>query len=271
MLKNLFILYCLSFFSLIEISAEIIEVHHIHEVNHYLQPDTLIVFDIDNTLLECRQTFGSDQWFGKQIQKLQTQGIDANTALAQALAHWIAIQHTTHLQLVDPQSPDLVKELQQIGYPVMALTTRGTEVAAVTIEQLKQVNIDMKPTAPLKDKGILQHANEESAYQEGILFTSGGHKGEALATYLKCANHQPKRIVFINDKHSHLLPVEEMAHKQGIEFIGLRYSKTDARVKSYRQEIAEIQQEFYGKILTDEAAEAIWHSRQFSLNAKNNQ
>ena len=68
--------------------------------------------------------------------------------------------------------------------------------------------------------------------------------------------------VFINDKLTHLLPVEETCQERQVPFIGLRYSATDCKVSSFRPEIAQIQLEFYGKILSDEAAEAIWKSRQ---------
>lgn len=264
--KQLFIFYFFVFHLIFPLQGKIIEAHSIKDLSQYLQKDTLIVFDIDNTLLECRQTFGSDQWFGNQIQHHQTQGSDYQTALNQALKHWVDIQHQTHLQLIELQAPEFIKELQQLGYPVMALTTRGEEVASVTLEQLNAVNICMTVTAPYKEQAQLKHEKGESLCKEGVLFTAGGHKGYALAAYLKKAHYVPKRIVFINDKHSHLLPVEEMAEKENIEFIGLRYSQTDQKVQNYRKEIADIQQEFYQKILSDEAAEAIWQSRQLKDN-----
>lgn len=249
------------------LSAVIVEIATIQDVNQHVDQGTLVVFDIDNTLMECSQTLGSDQWFCAQISHLEKEGWNHQQALVHVLDIWTKIQQQTGLRLVEAHAAQVVHNLQQAGYPVIALTTRSMNVAEATKKNLYASGIDLRPTAPIKENVILEHDEEKTEYQEGILFTNNGHKGKALWAYLQQAGINPRKIVFINDKHSHLLPVEEIANLKGVEFIGLRYGGADARVRSFRKEIADIQHEFYGKILTDEAAEAIWLSRQPSKEA----
>lgn len=246
------------------LDATILEIATIQDVTQHVDEGTFIVFDIDNTLLECDQTLGSDQWFCFQIQALKEQGWESQQALDHVLAIWTDIQYRTALRPVEAHTAKVVRSLQQAGYPLIALTTRSKTVAEVTKKQLYDAGIDLRQTAPLKENTLIMHDGKEMVYQEGILFTDNGHKGKALWTYLQHAQHEPKKIVFINDKYSHLLPVKEIAQLYGLDFVGLRYSGADARVRNFRKEIADIQYEFYGKILTDEAAEAIWLSRQAS-------
>jgi hypothetical protein len=258
------ILSCLSFLFLswTLLNATILEIATIQDVVQHVEEGTLVVFDIDNTLLECSQSLGSDQWFCSQLQALKEQGWKHQQALDHVLAIWTDIQHRTALRPVEAHTAKVVNSLQQAGYPLIALTTRSSNVAEATKKNLYASGIDLRQTAPLKETATLIHDGEETLYQEGILFTNNGHKGKALWAFLQRAQINPRKIVFINDKHSHLLPVEEISQLYGIEFVGLRYGGADARVKNFRREIADIQLEFYGKILTDEAAEAIWLSRQ---------
>ncbi len=252
------------------LSAAILEITTIQDVVQHVDKGTLVVFDIDNTLLECGQSLGSDQWFCSQLKMLKEQGWEQQKALDHVLTLWSDIQHHTRLQAVEPHTAKVVQSLQLANYPLIALTTRSHHVADATIRHLDAAGLDLRQTAPLKETVTLQHDGEESIYRDGVLFTNNGHKGKALWAFLERAQIQPRKIVFINDKHSHLLPVEETSQQNGVAFVGLRYGGADARVRSFRQEIAEIQHEFYGKILTDEAAEAIWRNRQASSQEKVN-
>ncbi len=49
-------------------------------------------------------------------------------------------------------------------------------------------------------------------------------KGVSLFALCDKIGLTPKRIVFINDKHSHLRDIEVTAEERGVEFIGMRYA-----------------------------------------------
>ncbi len=96
-------------------------------------------------------------------------------------------------------------------------------------------------------------------FRNGILFTGGSPKGPAVATLLQLLKLRPKKIVFINDKKTHLEDVAGTIEKLQIPFVGLRYSFSDKRVASFNPDLAEIQ--FHhspvSRLLSDAEAELL--------------
>ncbi len=216
----------------------------------------LVLLDIDNTLMEPVQEIGSDQWFCSRIKLYEAQNYTPKEALKKALREWQAVQYITDVKVIEPGIQEQILRLQQRGQPLMGFTTRGIEMSVRAIEQLESIDIDLKKTAPTKEE--IYFYNERGAlYTSGVLFTTNTHKGEALKKFLAAINYHPKAILFINDKKSHLQPVEEFCQERGIKFIGLHYGYTDEKVNNLRNHIAEVQWQFFGHILSDEAAEKI--------------
>jgi hypothetical protein len=93
-------------------------------------------------------------------------------------------------------------------------------------------------------------------FRTGILFTAGSHKGKTLFKLLDQLNTVPQKIVFVNDKKSHLRAIEETAEERGIPFIGLRYAYSDARKAAYQHEVADYQfrHSSFARLLSDEEA-----------------
>ena len=240
--------------------AEIYETYNMDELYGHLKPGMLVVFDIDNTLIEPVQELGSNQWFENRIKEYLSYGYSSHDALQTALKEWTAIQSITVVKLVEPGIDGIVKDLQEKGYKVMGLTTRGLSLSTRTVEQLESVGVDLRPTAPTQEEVFFM--NERGVlFRGGALFTAATHKGEALRKLLEAADHRPDSIMFINDKYSHLVPVEEFCTQAGIPYCGLRYGYTDEKVKNFRKQIAEVQFYHFGHILSDDAAERILHER----------
>lgn len=264
-MKRVALFLCLNFFCLSSgLQSEIIETLQLKEILTHVDEGALVVFDIDNTIMEASHTLGSDQWYTYRLEALKKNGLSAEEAFEKALASWRDMQFQANMRLVESDTPTLIQQLQEKGIALIALTTRGFEVAEPTMRPLHEWGIYMERTAPLKKDHEFSLGNTAVHYNKGILFTSGSHKGKALWALLEEANYYPKKILFINDKHSHLIPVEETLSEKAIPFVGFRYSATDERVNSFNAEIAEIQLEFYGKILSDEAAQAILEARKKS-------
>lgn len=233
--------------------AEIIEIHHMKELYDHLKPNALIIFDIDNTLMAPVQELGNDQWFRYQLNKYEMQGFDKDTALQKTLSEWTAIQHVTKMVLAEPGIDCIVRQLQKQGFAVMGLTTRALDISTCTIRHLNKLNIDLAATAPTQ-KEIFFMNGLAVLYRQGILFTANTDKGEALRKFLSAISYSPQCIIFINDKGSHIVPVENFCSQAKTPFIGLRYGYLDNRVRNFRPEIAEVQFECFGHILSDESA-----------------
>ena len=235
--------------------AQIIEIAHFREVESYIDPGTLVILDIDDTLLIPEQMLGCDEWFMSCLSQKQKEGASASVALEKTLAEWEAVRHITKMQLCEAGTAEIVEKMQQ-DYCVMALTTQGLALATRTCIQLKENGIDMSRSAPSSQDQYHLIDGHGVLYRQGILFTSGQKKGRSLFAVCDTLNYRPSKIVFVNDKASHLADVEDEADIRGIEFIGLRYAYSDARKQKYSDEIADYQfsHSSFKKIVSDEEA-----------------
>ncbi len=247
--RILLVLLC----SLSSLYGEIVETPHFSDTLNYTEEGTLLLLDIDDTLLIPVQMLGCDNWFMHQHSKFQSQG--AQDALEKALAQWEAVRHLTEVEIVETGTEQLVARLQKGKCVVMGLTTQGLSLATRTVQQLKSLGIDLSKSAPSSEDHYFINTHGV-LYRQGILFTSGTPKGKALFKLLDQIGYHPKKIVFINDKDSHLKDIEEEAAIRGVPYVGLRYSYSDARKAAFRAEIADIQfkRSSFDRILSDEEA-----------------
>lgn len=236
--------------------AEIIETKHFKEISSQVVPDTLVIVDIDDTLLVPHQMLGCDEWFKYRINKYQKEGMNASDALERTLAESEAVRHLTKMEIVEPGTEKIIQSLQEKGYCVMGLTLQGLALATRTSQQLQANGFNLSKNAICKqDNHFLVHGHS-MLLRNGILFTSGTSKGEALSILLDKIDVHPKRIVLIDDRASNLEDVEKMAKKRGVEFIGLRYGYSDARKATFRPDVTEVQftNSTFNHILSDEEA-----------------
>lgn len=237
------------------LNGEIFEVNSIYKLRDFIdESDSLIIFDIDNTLMETEQTLGSDQWFYFRMNQLLEEGFAQKEALNRALREWISIQNISNVKVVEEGTSEFVEELQKQNYNIIGLTTRGLEMSFTTIVQLQSLNINLKHSAPFKEDLFFKNGNRGIFYHEGILFTMASSKGEALYKFLTLIEKIPSKIIFINDKKQHLEDVERMCIAKNIPFIGLRYNYLDHKIENFDKTIAEIQFAKYGQCISDDEA-----------------
>lgn len=236
------VLAVLLFFSLTSsIFAKIEEFAHFQDLPKYVKKETLVILDVDDTLLITEQMLGCDEWFISRWSHHKNEVGNADIALDKALAEWEAVRHITRMEIVEAGSEKIVENLQAQGITVMGLTSQGLALATRTRLQLLDQKIDFLKTAPASKDHYFQVANHGVLYRHGILFTSGRNKGVAFLQLIDDLGIKPKEVVFVNDKESHLKEIETALEKRAIPFLGLRYSYSDAKKKAYRPEVAEYQ------------------------------
>lgn len=255
-MKKTFVYLVLFFNCLISAHAEIKEIMDFDVIKEYGQKGTLLIFDIDNTLIVPAQELGTDTWFNYRMDFYKNEGLSPENALEKALAEWEGIQNLTKVCLVEKEIAEIIRQLQTQEFYIIGLTTRGLGLATRTVHQLKSVDIDLSITAPSREDIFLM-ASHGILFRKGILFTSGTHKGEALKKLLEALHYNPEKIVFVNDKLSHIKPVEEECQRREIPFVGLRYGRLDTKVKSFRKDIADVQFRHFSHILSDMEAEKL--------------
>ena len=216
-------------------------------------PGALLIFDIDNTILQPVQQLGSDPWFFYFIDDLKRQGLDHKAALNRAIDVLHRVYHVTRVRPIEVGTMGVIDQLQQNGFPVMAMTARSCLVTGPTLRHLGSCGIDFSTSPPCKEDFHLTEM-PIAYWNTGILFTEGSHRGKALHAFLRQIKMVPKKVVFINDKYEQLKQVEEILNSTEIEYVGLRYSGADKSVEAFRPEIARAQLEYFEHILCDDKA-----------------
>lgn len=240
----------------VNLSAMIIEAPHFRDLENHIDKDTLILLDIDDTLLIPEQMLGCDEWFMGRMDELIHKGMPKGEALERTIAEWESIRHITKMQIVEKDTDLIIEKLQDEGFTVMGLTTQGLALATRTIQQLNANHIDLVRSAPSNEGVYFSIQGHGVVYRNGVFFTSGRHKGHALLKLLDSWKLKPKKVVFINDKESHLKEIEESLEGQGITFVGLRYAFSDKKKSEFDWDIASYQfkHSSFERILSDEEA-----------------
>ncbi len=196
--------------------------------------DTLVVFDIDDTL-----TFPGDPAFDlpnlKKYRHIMAPIKENWTPHHKLVA--INLMAIDEALLLDSDAPALIQALQERGVPTIALTAiiagkieDREDMNSLRKKQLAQHQIDFSKTAPHTDRMIFDQLksflNHHPVSEHGIIVANGieNSKGEVLLEYLKLCNHNPKKIIFIDDTLKHVESMVEPLKQQGIEYTGIHFT-----------------------------------------------
>lgn len=246
--------------------AKVVEVTKMAAIKQAVQPGTVLVFDIDNTLVEASQMYGSDQWFEHLVhtgivqgQKLGLpQAVGKERAIKRAIEIWQPVQKVTTVQPVEKETAGIIEGFQKQGYCTMGLTARPLDIEEATQRHLRSAGINLAAGCKMPEQMKGFEGKQDVGWYNGVLFVGPGNdKGEALVRFLSSNGVQAKRIVFVDDKSRNTDSVERACAKASLDCVSFRYGAADGRVKKFDPKIAEVQGQLYGKILSDEEAARI--------------
>ncbi len=199
--------------------AEVREIKSMTEIVSEVRPTTLLVFDLDNTLVEPEGNIGSDQWYDYIVMALRRDGLEPEAAEKEANALWTRMLGVVKVKPVEELTPLLLRAQQKRGLKILALTARGPEDAPATFAQLKAIGVDLAPSA--------------------VIFVGDGDKGEALLTFLDKIKLRPTRVVFVDDKLRHAKAVDAALTAAGIPCVAFRYGAADEKVRAFKEVMSE--------------------------------
>ena len=219
----------------LQVYPVILESDNLAEVYKYLDKDTLVIFDIDNTIAEV--SMGIEPWIWYKTKDLVKKGLSWEEAFHLVLSIYFLLTKYTTLIPLD-NSPVIVNDLQQKGYRVIALTNRSIPVVDRTIKRLGALGIDFSKNS-LYSKVLELNLGYVGVYSKGIIFTGSNDKGEQLFLFLKKINYTPKKIIMFDDKIKNIKSVEKAAKKHNVEYVGIRFSLNDQKKKDFDPKVAE--------------------------------
>ncbi|MFT5139624.1 MAG: hypothetical protein ACI9H8_001603 [Lysobacterales bacterium] len=204
---------------------------------------TLVVFDIDNTLLAMEQGLGADQWY-----EWQKELANEDPCHVQAVENRLAIQGSlffaSAMRPTQPDSAALLRSIQDSGIRVIALTSRGVEFRLSTFRELRRNGFDFRRTAIGPDGGwdetfIPVHGIRPARYEDGVFLTAGQHKGVMLKDLLDKSNTPlPSAILILDDKQANLDAIVETFSALDVPVRAWRYSGEDENVANFNPDQA---------------------------------
>ncbi len=199
----------------------------------------LIVLDIDNTLLASNHQLGSQAWTNWQEELIRESSPLAVTDNFSRLYQIMNTLYTMgHMSPPEPQIPTMLKQLQNAGVKVIALTARGPDMRSATEREMLRNGYDLRQSsihqgAPGTYLPDLPSPRAVS-FQNGIYMTAGQHKGRMLIDLLKKTGQRFKSLVFVDDSQKNVDHMDEAFNQYGIDGYSFRYGKMDPRVGQFR-------------------------------------
>ncbi|KTD32111.1 hypothetical protein Lmor_2451 [Legionella moravica] len=227
---------------------DIQEVQTIKSALRTISYDTWFVLDLDNTVMESTLELGSDQWFTYLADYALKTLPEPREAMRLTLLIYSAVQAHTVTRAVEPGMISIIKALQDIGIPVLALTARDITIKQSTVLQLAGIGIDFS-------RNCIDVSDD--SYEQGIIFCNGKNKGTVWQEFMKKCPKNPAHIVMLDDKKRHLERMSDAAKALGVNFTGLRYGFLDEKISSFDMKLANHQLAYLTKELPEEVQDAI--------------
>ena len=225
--------------------GNIVETSHFEDILTYadrLSQKTIVVCDLDNTLIIPCEPLGSVAWAEYVQKKLQSRGVSKRDSEIVEHILWKAIQPHIEVQTVDPKTAEVIQELKNRGILVLGLTARSPEDAAFTFKQLQSVDLDFSQQHHLPQNPLHLSLEPCALYEKGVLFaTTSNKKSEVLVKFLESHQIDIEHIIFVDDKRHHVEDVENACRKHGLGCVGVRFSGADKHVERFDPAIADLQ------------------------------
>lgn len=236
--------------------------------------NTLIIFDVEDVLLEPRDTVlqFNHKTFVKDIERKLAEKY-SNKEVDNINSSILLQRHNAP---VNNDMAQIIDKAQNRGVKVMALTNCRTgkfgKISSMEewrLQELKKHGYHFdKSWTNINDK-IFSIQGEDSRdniiFKNGVIFTSHSHtKGDALREFLKYSKIEPKSIIFIDDKEHNIKSVQDVASDMKIEFTGIEYTASKEHDTKLNEKRASLQFEVVekeGKWLSDKEADDILAKR----------
>lgn len=253
-MRNLFFLFSLLIFGAIEPAySSIEEIHSFKQMENAIlnkgritPSETLLVFDIDNTLITPATDEGSDPWFYCLYDAFGKKPMEDPQWDSKILTLWNQTQNKIKVLPAEPIIPKWIKERQSEGFKTMALTARSYQILKVTLKQLHVAGIEMEKNSPYSNDMILSSKDlqvekkglfekEPAHYTQGVLAVGESNsKGAVFTQFLKKISFAPKRVFFVDDKQKNVLTMDNEMAKTHLPFLAFRYGALDQRVTQFK-------------------------------------
>lgn len=216
--------------------AEIIELKSFKDLNlSQVDQKTLVVFDIDNTLVRQNSMIGTHQWGDYLAERAVRFGVEEKTAKDSQHKAFADVQPFVNVVPVEIEILEMLEQLSKRGISNFALTARSSVLQSVTLRQLQVLKHNFSKSFPMiKNTELLKNY-----LKDGVIFSGSTPKGELLKLIIENSEQKFTRIIFVDDKAYNLDSVEKSFAQSSIELKSYRYGAADIFIKNFEAVIAD--------------------------------
>lgn len=202
------------------------------KTKQYGVENVLVIVDIDNTLLTSNVDLGGDIWYNWQRGKIE----DAIPTKKQKIENCFyedvigLLYELGTMKLTDSLIPKYLKNWQNNGTTVFALTSRSPRYRTATERELLKngINLSKSPITQIDgSKAVYNYTLErEMSYRDGLMMTTGMNKGDMIAHILGRTGRTYKAIIFVDDSEKNIKDVtHKFKDKTAIDFTVFYFDK----------------------------------------------
>lgn len=238
------------------------EITMLSEISPEITQDTLVLVDLDDTIVSTESILGSSAWWEHFTRKMVSANFDTKTTFQSIFPLVGKIVQSIPLKSIEKDTPFFIRTLQEQNIIVWGLTGRVKEApydpnfAATTHFHLQKIGIDFE-ASPLPLGSNLTRTKGPKQFGYGVIFTSHQLKGPVLKQFLKEINYTPAKIVMVDDMIPHLQSIERAAQEMNVPCICFHYKRLDKAKQTFDPMIGNLQLKALltqGYIPTDEQA-----------------
>lgn len=217
----------------------IVDIYSLEEADTYIDANTWLLLDIDNTLLEATQYWGHIHCIDAQRAEMEGRGMSSEAVTEKMREHWIQAHIDCPIRPMEASAHEWIRRFQEKSAYTLGLTHRYTDQRLIecTFSQLSSIGIDLSSHAPKVSSEAVSIRNlpAHALYQSGIIFAGENHKGPALKAFLESFElGEPPHLVFIEDKLPNLKSVHDHA---ACNLTGLHYRIVETRPQVCSEEV----------------------------------
>lgn len=197
---------------------------------------TLLVLDLDDTLLTSPAFFGSDAWYEWQ-KTLSPQ----SPGYVPCKFDVIAMNFEAGTQV--PTQADAVAAINAIPIDKIIVTSRSPMVRGGTIRELKKAGYELpRPLQPDVAGAIYEYRSTPTqpgvtvSYHQGVLMVAGQNKGPVLVDLMNHLQVAYDRVVLVDDSEKNINEMRTAMAAAKIEYRGVMYNRIDKSVDAAREQ-----------------------------------
>ncbi|MGF1512559.1 MAG: DUF2608 domain-containing protein [Elainellaceae cyanobacterium] len=222
--------------------SQITEIKDLNQVKRIAEeiasPETLLVVDVDDTMLTANEFFGSDKWYewqrgrakdptGKDI---TIEGVQQVNCLFDFLS--VAFEIGTN-KLTQPDAAEII---DSIDLDQLVLTARGEDYRSATMRELLRNSLSFSDEHLVPDNEAIRFVGADESrqapvsYIDGVYMVSGLNKGTLLLDLLAEIDKSYSSVILVDDKENNIVNMQNALQEAGIDFYGFQYTRVDKSV-----------------------------------------